>query len=155
KQPADRQKSIDVLAQELKAAIKTSLEQEVLTTQPAVLKPTLNQEPEVLAPIASKPARAKYLLILPVILLLGLLTSLLYFKLWKGKSQPIAGATAGGPVTSPTTSVPISKMKVSLIRRDRRGNEETVSPETTFYSGEGVRLHIQADQNGFLYILSR
>jgi hypothetical protein len=46
-------------------------------------------------------------------------------------------------------------MKVSLIRQDKRGNEEAVSPETTFYSGDHVRVRIQADQNGFLYILSR
>ena len=155
KQPAERQRSIELLAQELKAAIKTSLEQQVLTTQPAIIKPTQNQDPEALKPIASKSARAKYLLILPGILLLGLATSLLYFKPWKGDSEPMAGTTAGSPVTSPTVPVTVSKMKVSLIRRDKRGNEETVSPETTFYNGDGVRIRIQADQNGFLYILSR
>jgi len=46
-------------------------------------------------------------------------------------------------------------MKVSLIRRDKRGNEENVSPETRFYNGDGVMIRIQADQNGFLYILQR
>ena len=153
KQPAERQKSIESLAQELKAAIKPSLE--VLTTQPAVIKPTQNQEPEAFIPTPAKSARTKYLFILPGILLVGLLLLLLYFKTWKGNSGSIAGATSGSPVNSPTTSVPNSKMKVSLIRRDTRGKEEPVSPETTFYSGEGVRLHIQCDQNGFLYIMSR
>jgi serine/threonine protein kinase len=153
KQPAERQKTIESLARELKAAIKPSLE--VLTTQPAVLKPTQNQEPEVFIPTAAKSARTKYLLILPGILLVGLLLLLLYFKPWKGNSGPITGATSGSPVKSPNTSVPISKMKVSLIRRDKRGNEEVVSPETRFYNGDGVRVRIQSDQNGFLYILSR
>jgi serine/threonine protein kinase len=155
KQPAERQRSVELLAQELKAAIKTSLEQQVLTTQPAILKPTQNQDPEALIPIASKSARAKYLLILSGILLLALASSLLYFKPWKGGSQSMAGATADSPVTSPTAPGPVSKMKVSLIRRDKRGNEETVSPETRFYNNDGVRIRIQADQNGFLYILSR
>jgi len=155
KQPGERQKSIESLAQELRSAIKTSWDMEVLTTQPAVLKPTQNQEPEAFIPTAAKSARTKYLFILPGILLVGLVLLLLYFKPWKGNSGPITGATSGSPVNSPTTSVPISKMKVSLIRRDTRGKEEAVSPETTFYSGEAVKLHIQADQNGFLYILSR
>jgi hypothetical protein len=155
KQPAERQKSIELLAQELKAAIKTSWELEVLTTQPAVIKPTQNQEPEAFVPIAAKSARTKYLLALPGVLLVGLLALLLYFKPWKSNSGPITGATSGNTVNTPTTSGPISKMKVSLIRRDRRGNEENVSPKTMFYNDDGVRILIQSDQNGFLYILSR
>ena len=162
KQPAERQKSIELLADELKAAIKTSWELEGLPTQPAVIKPTHdeeppthNLEPEATLPTAPKSARATYFLVLPGILLVGLLTLLLYFKPWKSNSEPITGATAGAPMYSSTTSAPISKMKVSLIRRDKRGNEESVSPETTFYNDDGVRIRVQADQNGFLYILSR
>jgi hypothetical protein len=154
KQPAERQKSIEALAQELKEAIKSAWEMGVLTTQPAVLKPTQNQESEEFIPIAAEPARTMYLLALSGLLLVGLLVLLLYFKPWKN-SEPITGANSGSPVYSPTTSVPISKVKVSLIRRDKRGNEEAVSPETRFYNDDGVRIRIQADQNGFLYILSR
>jgi len=155
KQPAERQKSIESLARELNAAIKTSYELEVLTTQPAVLKPTQNQEPEAPTPVASKSARAKYLLVLPGILLVGSLTSLLYFKPWKRSPGPLAVATSGSPGASPTTPVSISKMKVSLIRQDKRGKEGAVPLETTFYNGEGVKIRIQADQNGFLYILTQ
>jgi serine/threonine-protein kinase len=155
KQPAERQKTIELLAQELKAAIKTSRELEVLTTQPTLLKLTQNEEPQALLPIESKSARAKYILVLPGLFLAGLLTLLLYFKPWKSNSKPITGSTSGSPVYSSAASVPISKMEVSLIRRDKRGNEETVSPETRFYNGDGVRIRIQADQKGFLYILSR
>jgi len=162
KQPAERQKSIELLAQELKAAIKTSWELEVLTTQPTVLIPTQNQQPptqnqelEAPLPVAPKSARTPYLLVLPGILLLGLLTLLLYFKPWKRSLEPIIGATAGSPVPSPTTPVPVSKMKVSLFRQDKRGKVEAVSLETTFYSGEAMRFGIQADQDGFLYILSQ
>jgi serine/threonine protein kinase len=155
KQPSERQKSIDLLAQELKAAIITSRELEILPTQPVVLKPTQNEELEAPLPTAPKSARATYFLVLPGILLVGLLTLLLYFRPWKSNSEPITGATASGPAYSPTTSPPIPKMKVALIRRDKRGKEEVVSPETRFYNGDGVRIRIQADQNGFLYILSR
>jgi serine/threonine protein kinase len=155
KQPAERQKSIELLAQELKAAIITSRELEMLPTQPVVLKPTQNEELEAPLPTAPKSARATYFLVLPGILLVGLLTLLLYFKPWKSNTEPITGATAGGPAYSPTTSPTIPKMKVSLIRRDKRGNEEVVSPETRFYNGDGVRIRIQSDQNGFLYILHR
>jgi len=155
KQPAERQKSIEDLSQDLKSAIKMALEMGVLTTQPAVLKTTQNQEPEELITIAAKSASTRYLLALPGILLVGLLVLLLYFKPWKGDSKQITGAIPDTPVPSPTTSIPISKMKVSLIRRDKRGNEEAVSPETTFYNDDGVRIRIQADQNGFLYILHR
>jgi len=155
KQPAERQKSIELLSQEMKAAIKKSREQEILTTQPAVFKPEENREPETPAPTASKSARAPYLLVLPGILLVGLLTSLLYFKPWKRNPEPIIGTTAGSPVHSPTTHVPISEMKFSLFRQDKRGKVEAVTLETTFYSGEAMRFRIQADQNGFLYILSQ
>jgi serine/threonine protein kinase len=155
KQPAERQKSIEALAQELKAALKASWEMQILTTQPAVLKPTQNQEPDAFIPPAAKSARTRFLLAFSGTLLVGLLGLLLYFKPWKGNSGPMTGATSGSPVQSPTTSVPISKMKVSLIRRDRRGNEEAVSPQTRFYNGDDVRIRIQADQNGFLYILLR
>jgi serine/threonine protein kinase len=155
KQPAERQKSIEILAQELKAAIITSRELEILPTQPVVLKPTQNEELEAPLPTAPKSARATYFLVLPGILLAGLLTLLLYFKPWKSNSEPITGAIAGSPAYSPTTPPTIPKMKVSLIRRDKRGNEEVVSPETRFYNGDGIRIRIQSDQNGFLYILSR
>lgn len=155
KQPAERQQSIELLAREMRAAIKTSRELEVLTTQPEVLKRELNREPKKLIPTASKPAMATYLRVLPAILLVGLLTLLLYFKPWRRNSELTNATTADSPVHSPTPPTPISKMTVSLIRRDRRGNKEAVSPETTFHSGEGVRINIQADQNGFLYILSR
>jgi Serine/threonine protein kinase len=155
KQPAERQKSIELLAQELKAAIITSRELEMLPTQPVVLKPTQNEDLEAPLPTAPKSARATYFLVLPGILLVGLLTLLLYFKPWKSNMEAITGATAGGPAYSPTTSPPVPKMKVSLIRRDKRGNEEVVSPETRFYNGDGVRIRIQSDQNGFLYILHR
>jgi serine/threonine protein kinase len=155
KQPAERQKSIELLAQELKAAIITSRELEILPTQPAIKKPTQNEELEAPLPTAPKSARATYFLVLPGILLVGLLTLLLYFKPWKSNTDVITGATAGGPAYSLPTSPPIPKMKVSLIRRDKRGNEEVVSPETRFYNGDGVRIRIQSDQNGFLYILSR
>ena len=57
KQPAERHKSVELLARELKAAIKTSQEMEVLTTQIVVLKPTQNQEPEPRAQIAPKSAK--------------------------------------------------------------------------------------------------
>jgi serine/threonine protein kinase len=155
KQPAERQKSIDLLAQELKAAIITSRELEILPTQPVVLKHTQNQDLEAPLPTEPKSARPTYFLVLPGILLVGLLMLLLYFKPWKSNSESITGVTAGGPVYSPTTSPPIPKMKVLLIRRDKRGNEEVVSPETRFYNNDGVRIRIQADQSGFLYILSR
>lgn len=155
KQPAERQKSIEALAQELRAAIKASWEMEVLTTQPAVLIPTQSQEPEAFIPTAAKSARTRYPLALTGVLLVGLLALLLYFKPWKGASEPITGANSGSPVHSPNTSARILKMKASLIRRDKRGNEEAVSPETRFYNGDAVRIRIQADQNGFLYILSR
>jgi serine/threonine protein kinase len=159
KQPAERQKSIEQLAQELKAAIKTSREIEVLTTQVAVLKPEQDLETKIVISLASKfaskSARAIYLRVLPGIVLVGLLALLLYFKPWARNSASITGSTTGSPAPSPTPLIPISKMKVSLIRQDKRGNEEAVSPETTFYSGEGVRFYIQADQNGFLYILTR
>jgi hypothetical protein len=157
KQPVERHKSVELLARELKAAVKTSQEIEVLTTQTVVLNPTQNQEPEPRAQIASKIAKPAYARVLPGILLLGagLLTLLLYFKPWGRNPGPVTGAGAGIPVNSPVASIPISKMKVSLIRQDKRGNEEGVSPETTFYSGDSVRIRIQADQNGFLYIVSR
>jgi serine/threonine protein kinase len=159
KQPAERQKSIEQLAQELKAAIKTSREIEVLTTQVAVIKTEEDLETKIVIPIAakfvSKSARAMYLRALSGILLLGLLALLLYFKPWNLNSEQIARTTSDNPVSSPTPLIPISKMKLSLIRQDKQGNEESVSPETIFYSGEGVRFYIQADQNGFLYILTR
>jgi serine/threonine protein kinase len=155
KQPAERQKSIELLAQELKAAIITSRELEILTTQSAVLKPTQDQELEDSLTTAPKSARAAFFLVLTGILLVILPTLLIYFKPWKSNSEQITGATTGGPTYSPTTSAPISKMKVSLVRRDKRGNEEAVSPETRFYNGDSVRIRIRADQNGFLYILSR
>jgi serine/threonine protein kinase len=157
KQPAERHKSVELLARELKAAIKTSREMEVLTTQIVILKPTQNQEPEPRAQIASKFPKTAYARVLPGILLIGvgLLTFLLYFKPWERNPGPTTGAGAGIPVNSLTTSIPISKMKVSLIRQDKRGNEEGVSPETTFYNGDSVRIRIQADQSGFLYIMSR
>lgn len=158
KQPSERQKSIELLAQELRAAIKTSLELELGATQPEVVKPEQNQRSKIIIPIASsitsKAARTTYFLLLPGIILAGLLTFLLYFKPWGSHSRLITAATCGSPVYSPA-AIPISNMNVSLIRLDKRGNENPVSPQTTFYSGEGVKINIQADQRGFLYILSR
>jgi len=158
KQPFERQKSIELLAQELRTAIKTSQELESLTTQPEVIEPEQNQRSKIVisiaSPITSKVARTTYFLALAGILLLGLFAFLLYVKPWGSHSGPITAATSGSPVYSPAT-IPISNMNVSLIRLDKRGNENPVSPQTTFYSGEGVKIHIQADQKGFLYILSR
>jgi serine/threonine protein kinase len=154
KQPSERQKSIELLAQELRDAMKTSLELELLTTQPEVSGPGQNQRPKILIPIASKVSRKTYSLALAVILLPGLLASLLYFKPWGSHPEPMIAATSGSSVYSPAAT-PISNMNVSLIRLDKRGNENPVSPQTTFYSGEGVKIHIRADQKGFLYILSR
>jgi serine/threonine protein kinase len=159
KQPAERQKSIDLLGRELKSAVETSQKMTLLTTQTEALKPEQNQRPKILIPVAppvaSKSPSTKYLGGLLIILLAGLLAFLLYFKPWKLNSERVSGATSGGPVLSPTTPIAISKMKVSLIRRDKRGNDEPVSPETIFYNGDSVKIRIQAEQNGFLYIMSR
>src|SRR5262245_19241978 len=86
KQPAERQKSIELLAQELKAAIITSREMEAVTTQHVVLIPTQNPELEAPPPTAPKSARA-YFLVLTGILLVALPALLIYFKPWKSNSE--------------------------------------------------------------------
>jgi serine/threonine protein kinase len=159
KQPAERQKSIELLGRELKEAIEASRKMTLITTKTEVFKTEQTQRPKILIPIESpigrKTLSTKSLGILLGALLVGLAAFLLYFKSWKHNSKQVIGATYGGPAPSPTTPIAISKMKVSLIRRDRRGNDEPVSPETTFYNGDGVKLRIQADRDGFLYILSQ
>jgi serine/threonine protein kinase len=159
KQPAERQKSIESLGQELKDAIGASRKITLLTTQSEVLKTEQNEGLRtvisVSSPVASKSASARSLAVLLGVLLLGLFAFLLYFEPWKRHSEQVTEATSGGPAVPTTAPVAISKMKVSLIRRDKRGNDEQVSPETTFYNGDSVKIHIQADQNGFLYIMSR
>jgi serine/threonine protein kinase len=154
KQPAERHESIDLLARELSAAIKMSREMESLTTQPDAPGPEQNQKPKTSAPIASKAASKTYFPALAGILLLGLIAFLLYFKPWRRHSEPTTAATSGSPVYSPDT-IPVSNMKVSLIRLNKLRKEESVPMETTFYSNESVKIHIQADRKGFLYILSR
>jgi len=175
KQPGERQKSIELLARELMAAIKTQRELEVPIPKPDVIKPRSEPKQEteflrleetvVLSPegerknIASKSARPKYLWTLPVVLLTGLLTLLLYFKPWQRnpdnltQSQPVPGLTSSRPDPVPSLQIGFSTMNVSLTRQGKQGNEEAVSPATTFYSGESVRVSIQTEQNGFMYII--
>src|SRR5262245_61967542 len=149
KHPAERQKTIESLGQELKDAIGASRKITLLTTQSEVLKTEQNEGLRtvisVSSPVASKSASTKSLAVLIGILLLGLFAFLLYFKPWERHSERVIGPTSGGPALSTTAPVAISKMKVSLIRRDKRGKDEQVSPETTFYNGDSVKIHIQAD----------
>jgi serine/threonine protein kinase len=155
KQPSERQKSIELLAQELRESIKTSLKLE-LPTQAEVIEHENNQGPEIVKPIASsitsKPLTKTFFLALAGVFLMGLLAILLYFKPLGSLSGQRNATASGSPSPS---AVPILNMTVFLTRLDKRGKENPVSPSTTFYSGEGVKINIQAGQKGFLYILSR
>ncbi len=175
KQPGERQKSVELLSQELNAAIREQRKAEVLIAQPAVLKPESNpkqntevlilEETKVFVPktgdrnIASKVPRHKYIWALPVVVLSGLVILLLYFKPWMGNPnnpvgpQPIPGSTSSSPDPLSSQPIPFSTINVSLTRQGIQGNEEAVLPDATFYSGESVRVSIQAEQNGYLYIL--
>jgi serine/threonine protein kinase len=165
KQPGERQKSINLLAQELKTAIETKRETEVLSPQSDFLttESEAKQVRESLIPVAenknitSKSARLKYLWVLPIVFLSGLLILLLYFKPWERisdnlvQSQSLPASTSDSP--GPSAPIAFSTINVSLVRRGKAGMEEPVALNTAFYSGEGVRVSIQTEQNGFLYIL--
>jgi serine/threonine protein kinase len=165
KQPGERQKSINLLAQELKAAIKTRRETEAIFPQSDFLttESEAKQVRESLIPVAenkhlaSKSARLKYLWVLPIVFLFGLLTLLLYFKPWERKSDNLVQVQSLPASTSDSPGLPapiaFSTINVSLVRQGRAGREEPVALNTAFYSGEGVRVSIQTEQNGFLYIL--
>jgi serine/threonine protein kinase len=162
KQPGERQKSIELLAEELKAAINAPPEPEVTNLTLEVLKEEteflIPKETEILPEFKNKQIASifenpKYLWTLPVVLLSGLFIFLVYLKPWGGESEnlPAPQSITGSPSVSPDPV--LSRMTVSLTRRGKRGNEEAVSPDTTFYSGEGVKVSIQAEQNGYIYIL--
>jgi serine/threonine protein kinase len=162
KNPGERQKSIELLAEELKAAINSPPEPEVTNANPEVLMPEteflIPKETEILPQsknkqFASISANPKHLWALPVVILSGFFVLSLYLKPWVGESENLP---ASQPVSGSTSSSPdpvFSRMTVSLTRQGKLGNEEAVSPDTTFYSGEGVKLSIQAEQNGYIYIL--
>jgi len=161
KQPGERQKSIELLALELNAAVRE--QQKADSIKP---ESEQKQETEILIPEktkvfvpktgerikASKPSRQKYIWSLPAVLLAGLVILILYLKPWVDRSNnPVRPQAISGP----TSSRPIlfSAINVSLTRQDKQGNEETVLPDTIFHSGEAVRVSIQAEQNGYVYIL--
>jgi serine/threonine protein kinase len=177
KQPGERQNSIELLAQELKAAIKTQREPQIPIRQPDILNPEkqprqdtevlILSETQVFIPqiadrrAALKSSRPIFLWALPAVLISGLITFLFYFKPWVGdsnnavRSKTIPGLTSSSPDPLSSPPVKISTMNVSLARPGKQGKEEAVSPETTFYNRESVRISIQTEQNGFLYILVR
>jgi len=137
----------------LKSEPKQDTEKLILEETKVIIPKTADRN------IAAKPSRPKYIWVLPVLLLSGLVILLLYFKPWVGNSnntlrtQAITGSTSVSPDPLSSHSIPISTINVSLTRKSKQGKEEAVLLDNTFYSGEAVRVSIQAEQNGYVYIL--
>lgn len=157
KMPGSRQETTEQLAQELKAAIESKPGPEVVIQKTDPLKPdTARKQPQL--------DRRKFLWALPVTLAVAVASLLYGSQLWK--VAPIGGdggqptpAVAASPVSSqnptPSPAALVSAMTVSVVRQDKRGRVGIVSPDTTFYSGERVKVSIQAAQSGFVYILQQ
>jgi serine/threonine protein kinase len=153
KMPGDRQKTIERLSQELKAAYNdgNNVIRELDGSVPVTMRS------------ASQPDRRKFLWALPVALI-----ALLFFKsleLKPGSNEeirptPTVSASPSVSLTptpspAPTSAAPSLTMAVSVVRQDKRRKEGTVPLDTIFHDGERVRVSIRAAQKGYLYILQQ
>jgi hypothetical protein len=68
----------------------------------------------------------------------------------KAPTKPVA-AKAGDTHTL-ATSVPLG-LRYAVLKRDASGQYTEVDPDTNFRSGDRIRLHVDANTSGYLYVV--
>jgi hypothetical protein len=77
------------------------------------------------------------------------------------KQNPSGSQVASGSKPVPTQNVtdkpeaiPLG-MRYSVLKRDASGKYAEVDPESTFHSGDRIRLEVQSNSTGYLYVVAQ
>lgn len=68
-------------------------------------------------------------------------------------SQPTSSAPTQAVVDKPATG-PLG-MRYSVLKRNASGEYQEVDPDSTFHSGDRIRLEAQANSTGYLYVVAQ
>lgn len=68
----------------------------------------------------------------------------------KAPAKPIS--TKSGDTHTLSASVPLG-LRYAVLRRDANGQYNEVDPDTNFRSGDRIRLHVDANTSGYLYVV--
>jgi hypothetical protein len=63
-----------------------------------------------------------------------------------------SGATKAGGTHTLSTSVPLG-LRYAVLKRDASGQYQEVDPDSSFRSGDRIRLHVDANTSGYLYVV--
>jgi Domain of unknown function (DUF4384) len=69
------------------------------------------------------------------------------------KKPPVKSVAAkSGDTHTLATSVPLG-LRYAVLKRDASGQYQEVDPDTNFRSGDRIRLHVDANTSGYLYVV--
>jgi len=68
----------------------------------------------------------------------------------KTVTKPVAAKS--GDTHTLVTSVPLG-LRYAVLKRDASGQYAEVDPDTSFHSGDRIRLHVDANTSGYLYVV--
>jgi Domain of unknown function (DUF4384) len=72
----------------------------------------------------------------------------------KGKRQPPKPQAQPGAHTVAAAAVPLG-LRYALLRRDEAGRFQEVPPDTTFHSGDRIRIKVDVNSSGYLYVVTQ
>jgi Domain of unknown function (DUF4384) len=73
----------------------------------------------------------------------------------KQTTTPVTTETTKSPMVNVINSnVPLG-MRYSVLKRDASGSFKEVDSDATFHSGDRIRLHVDANTAGYLYVVSQ
>jgi hypothetical protein len=68
----------------------------------------------------------------------------------KAPTKPVA--TKSGDTHTLATSVPLG-LRYAVLKRDAGGQFQEIDPDTSFRSGDRIRLKVDANTSGYLYVV--
>jgi hypothetical protein len=63
-------------------------------------------------------------------------------------------ATPADPISQKPLGMPLG-LRYSVMKRDPNGSFAEIDPDTTFHSGDRIRLQVTANTSGYLYVVMR
>jgi hypothetical protein len=70
------------------------------------------------------------------------------------KTAAKSGAPKAGDTHTLAASVPLG-LRYAVLKRDENGQYNEVDPDTNFRSGDRIRLHVDANTSGYLYVVMK
>jgi len=72
----------------------------------------------------------------------------------KTATKAVAKSTTKSETHTLTASVPLG-LRYAVLKRDAGGQYNEVDPDTSFHSGDRIRLKVDANTSGYLYVVMR